>query len=531
MGDEEQRAVVGREGLLELLDRGQVEVVGGLVEDEQVDAAGLQERHGGPGALAGREPVDEAADLVGLEAELGQQGAYLRRGHRGYGGLEGVAERQLLRQRRACLVDLTDRDAGAEGGPSLVGREVTEQQPQQGGLAGAVGAGDGDAVPRRDLERDRPEPEAAQPDDGLVEDGDDAGRPGCGRDVELEHPLLAGLLDLLEARDPGLHLPHLLGLLLRRLALRAPADLVVVGRLPHRVAHALRAPLPLGAGAGDEVGLLVRELLVGLAGVPPGDGPLLEVGVVPAVVDRDLALGEVELDDPRDAAREELPVVGDHDDAGPEAADERLQPLETGEVEVVRRLVEEHHVEPAEQQRGEGRTSRLTARERGHQGVQTEVETELGQHCGSTVLEVGRTARQPVVQRDGVHVTGSGLVRLEGGGCALHRLRRRRCAGAAAEVAGDRLAGDALVLLREPAHEGVRRRGRHAPGHRRRRTGEQPQQRRLPGAVGSDDPHHVTRGDGEVQGLEEGARPVATGQVLRDEGAGHGPRVVRRSVG
>ena len=40
MGDEEQRAGVVGEGGLEALDRGQVEVVGGLVEDEAPGAAG-----------------------------------------------------------------------------------------------------------------------------------------------------------------------------------------------------------------------------------------------------------------------------------------------------------------------------------------------------------------------------------------------------------------------------------------------------------------------------------------------------------
>ena len=43
----------GVERLLELLDGGQVEVVGRLVEHQQVDPARLQQRQRGPGALAG----------------------------------------------------------------------------------------------------------------------------------------------------------------------------------------------------------------------------------------------------------------------------------------------------------------------------------------------------------------------------------------------------------------------------------------------------------------------------------------------
>ena len=266
--------------------------------------------------------------------------------------------------------------------------------------------------------------------------------------------------------------------------------------------------------------------------MPPGDGPLLEVGVVAAVVDRDLALGEVELDDPGDAAGQELPVVGDQHDAGAQPADERLQPLEPGEVEVVGGLVEQHHVEAAQQQRGEGRTSGLTAGERGHQGVRVDVETELGQHRREPVVEVRRAARQPVVERDGVRVVG-------GPGSSDRAPRRpppsprsrgwHPCDGRGSRRSSRRR------RARAPAGASRRRRPRVRSTRRRpsasRLAGEQSQQRRLAGAVGPDDPHHVARGDGEVEGLEEGARPVATGQVLRHEGAGHAPRVVRRSVG
>ena len=53
MSDEEDGAVERLERLLELLDRGQVEVVGRLVEHQQVDAAGLQQGQRRPRALAG----------------------------------------------------------------------------------------------------------------------------------------------------------------------------------------------------------------------------------------------------------------------------------------------------------------------------------------------------------------------------------------------------------------------------------------------------------------------------------------------
>ena len=226
---------------------------------------------------------------------------------------------------------------------------------------------------------------------------------------------------------------------------------------------ALRTPWELHSrwvrARGDQVGLLVGELLVGLARVPPGDRALLQEGVVAAVVDRDLVLGQVELDDPGDAAGQELPVVGDQHDAAAQAAHERLQALEAGEVEVVGGLVEQHDVEAAEQQRGQRRPGRLAAGQRRHQGVGADVEAEVGQHRREPVVEVGRTAGQPVVE-------------------ARRRRRRRRpgssdpSAAAAASIAA--VAPVAPGTAGEVAGDGLARRRARAPAaasRRRRREG------------------------------------------------------------
>ena len=109
-------------------------------------------------------------------------------------------------------------------------------------------------------------------------------------------------------------------------------------------------------------------------------------------------LGEVELDDPGHAAGEELAVVGDQHDAAAQAADERLEPLEPGEVEVVGRLVEQHDVEAAQQQRGQRDAGGLAARQRGHQRVRADVEAEVGQHRRQPLVEVGGAAGQPAVE-------------------------------------------------------------------------------------------------------------------------------------
>ena len=75
MRDEDHSSVVAGEAALELLDRLDVEVVRRLVEDEAVDAAGGQEREAGAGALARRQRLGRAEDVVGAEAELREQRA------------------------------------------------------------------------------------------------------------------------------------------------------------------------------------------------------------------------------------------------------------------------------------------------------------------------------------------------------------------------------------------------------------------------------------------------------------------------
>ena len=55
MRHDEKRAVIAGQRLLELLDRLEIQVVGRLVEDEQVDPGRLQLREMRPGALARRE--------------------------------------------------------------------------------------------------------------------------------------------------------------------------------------------------------------------------------------------------------------------------------------------------------------------------------------------------------------------------------------------------------------------------------------------------------------------------------------------
>ena len=92
-------------------------------------------------------------------------------------------------------------------------------------------------------------------------------------------------------------------------------------------------------------------------------------------------------------------------------------------------------------------------------GVRADVEAEVGQHRREPLVEVRGAAGQPVVEAARVRVLGGPGVRPapSAGGGLLHGGGRGGGAGAAGDVAADGLAGDPLVLLRQPADEGVGR--------------------------------------------------------------------------
>ena len=80
---------------------------------------------------------------------------------------------------------------------------------------------------------------------------------------------------------------------------------------------------------------------------------------------------------------------------------------EPGEVEVVGGLVEQHHVEAAEQQRGQRGSGGLPAGQGGHQRVRADVEAEVGQHRREALVEVRGAAGLPVVEAVRVGVLGA----------------------------------------------------------------------------------------------------------------------------
>src|SRR5207248_8389275 len=110
----------------------------------------------------------------------------------------------------------------------------------------------------------------------------------------------------------------------------------------------------------------------------------------------------LELHDARHGAVEERTIVRDEDDARGEAVEKALEPVETGEVEVVRRLVEQEDVEAREQDRRERGARRLAARQRSDLPVGAPAKADVGEDGADPRLEVLAPEHEKAVERLGV---------------------------------------------------------------------------------------------------------------------------------
>ena len=212
---EEHGASEGQKGRLELLDGEQVQMIGGLVEDEAVDASCLEEREGGPGPLAWREAGRSAADVVCAEAELRQEGACLDREQpRSLG--EALEEAGLAQEAGAALLERAEDHPGADEATPDIRLDQPLEQPEESGLPRAVRADDGHPISPPDLEIHGTEPEGPAFENDPVEPGDDVTAPARLGDVEAELPAFPGLRDGVQALQSPLGRPGLGGDLLTR---------------------------------------------------------------------------------------------------------------------------------------------------------------------------------------------------------------------------------------------------------------------------------------------------------------------------
>ena len=152
----------------------------------------------------------------------------------------------------------------------------------------------------------------------------------------------------------------------------------------------------------------------------------------------------------------------DEHDTGREPVEEALEPVEAGEVEVVRRLVEQEHVEAGEQDRGERRASRLAAGERRELALGAPAEPDVVEHRARAGVEVLAAEQEVALERLGV---GARQLRLgvEPRRERVHLVLRRADARAPREVAAHRLARPRLGLLRQVADRARRARPRRGP--------------------------------------------------------------------
>ena len=188
-----------------------------------------------------------------------------------------------------------------------------------------------------------------------------------------------------------------------------------------------------------------------------------------------------------------------HDDRAVGLVHELLEPVEAGEVEVVGRLVEQQHVEAAEQDRRE-RGAAPPGRPRAPRPRRRAGRRPGPRSAHTAPMRASRSSPPSARNRSSASVYASAWVGsvAERGGEPVE-LRRSRSATPVrrAEVAAQRLAGPGVGLLGQEAD------GQRTPARARPRrassatsTREHAQQRRLADAVRADDAEPVARGDG-----------------------------------
>ncbi len=166
MGDQDHRAGERVERLFELFDRREVEMVGRFVEHEQIGAVGHQQRQRRPRSLAWRQRSGTPVDMLGAEAELGEQRAGIRHRQSGRRG-ERVEQRLVAEQRRPRLLDLADDHAGTQRRRSGIRMQSSEQQRDQRGLPAAVRPDQRHPITDAEVEVDRTQPERTTLDHGV----------------------------------------------------------------------------------------------------------------------------------------------------------------------------------------------------------------------------------------------------------------------------------------------------------------------------------------------------------------------------
>ena len=169
-------------------------------------------------------------------------------------------------------------------------------------------------------------------------------------------------------------------------------------------------------------------------GVSACRGARVEVALPTSAVLRRGARVFVELEHARDRALQERAIVTHHDDSTRQRLEEPFEPRQPVEVEIVGRLVEQEHVELAQQHRGQRHARGLTTRERRRRHVEQVLgEPEVGAHRTHASVEVGGAGSQVGIECVGVVVVAAGRTAgerarrsLELGSASVTPVRRAR---------------------------------------------------------------------------------------------------------
>ena len=328
MGDEDQRAVILLDGALDPFAGSNIEVVGRLVEDEQIDLLVHQHAQAKAGLLAAGERPDGlehvlAGEEKGAEAVSGLlRGAVFLVQH-------GVVERAFGVVEVHDLGQIGRLDRRAETDAPGIHRLLAQQAAQEGRLAGAVVTQDGDPLPALDQKlhagEQLPFPVALG---HILDRKNHIPEEFLFPEAGLERLLGLGPLGLADALQTVLH---------RHRA--AVEDAVVDAPALH----------PLNR-EGKLLDLSLLLLILLELEVEAGLLFLQIEGIVSVVV---LGMTVGDLDDPVHDPVQEEAVMGDRQRGPLELLDIGLQPLDAAQVQVVGRLVEQKDVGLLQQEPGE----------------------------------------------------------------------------------------------------------------------------------------------------------------------------------
>ena len=368
MADHDQGAGELLQGVEQHLARLDVQVVGGFVEDEEIERPGQQHGQHHPAFFAAAEDFHLLVDIIALEEEGGAEVADHADIGLGHGRLHGCGHRHLtVEQVHGMLAEIADLDVGADGHRAGGRLGLPGQHLEQGGLAGPVAAGEGDFFlpsnhARKAIEHLAGGVVGLQPDFAkAIEPANVVTAAGRLGKLEPHHPLLRRQLDpldLLQLLDARLHL------------------------------GGMGNPRP---EAGDEVLLLGQHLL--LAPVTgqqlfPADLPLAQVKIIVAAVGGHALVGH--LDNPPDHAVHELAVMAGHEQRALELAHQPLlQPDNGFHVQMVGRLVQQQDVRVDGEDAGQGDAHLPAAAEGLHRKMPAvAADAQPGQHRLGPVLQV-----------------------------------------------------------------------------------------------------------------------------------------------